>query len=393
MATLNDLMYAYFGGTPSLSDAALAYYQAAADAGVTGTGVIAKGYEGDGTPEGTVTAPVGSVYADTTNGVLYVKNTGTGNTGWVLIEAGAASGVSSFNGRTGAVVPVTADDTDDSTLEVSTNKYRVKDGGITAGKLAADAVETAKILDANVSLAKMANLAESRIIGRAAGAGTGVPTALTPTQTAAIIAGEAITGTSFEATGLTGATENTRLVGATTSGAPVSGTFAVGDVVVDVTGQLWVCTVAGSPGTFVGVGAGRALGYADITASPSGVTAVGVGSRVDLDSGLTITVTVGTRPITLEFWCGAATNNTANDGIGLAIVEGTIGGGAGTVIASANYIVAAGALQSPVVVRRSNLSPSAGSHTYKIMAWAITGGTASIAAAASQRAFIRAIEE
>ncbi len=52
--------------------------------------------------------------------------------------------------------------------------------------------------------------------------------------------------------GLTGAVEATRYVGATTAGAPVTGTFAVGDLVVDRgTGDTWVCTVAGSPGTWV----------------------------------------------------------------------------------------------------------------------------------------------
>jgi hypothetical protein len=35
-----------------------------------------------GTPEGAVTATVGSLCIDKTNGELYVKNTGTGNTGW-----------------------------------------------------------------------------------------------------------------------------------------------------------------------------------------------------------------------------------------------------------------------------------------------------------------------
>jgi hypothetical protein len=38
--------------------------------------------EGSGTPEGTVTATPGRTYADTTAGNLWVKNTGTGNTGW-----------------------------------------------------------------------------------------------------------------------------------------------------------------------------------------------------------------------------------------------------------------------------------------------------------------------
>lgn len=58
--------------------------------------------------------------------------------------------------------------------------------------------------------------------------------------------------------GLAGATAATRYVGATTSGAPASGTFAVGDFVIDQSGALYVCTVAGSPGTWSGVG-GSAL--------------------------------------------------------------------------------------------------------------------------------------
>ncbi len=63
-----------------------------------------------------------------------------------------------------------------------------------------------------------------------------------------------ITGTDFAPTGLTGATSASRYVGATTSGAPVSGTFVVGDYVIDRSGVLWICTVAGSPGTWVSAG-------------------------------------------------------------------------------------------------------------------------------------------
>jgi hypothetical protein len=59
--------------------------------------------------------------------------------------------------------------------------------GSNAVTIASDAVTTAKILDANVTLAKMANLAESTVIGRAAGAGAGVPTALTATQATAVL--------------------------------------------------------------------------------------------------------------------------------------------------------------------------------------------------------------
>ena len=48
-------------------------------------------------------------------------------------------------------------------------------------------VKTAAIADANVTLAKMANLAQSTIIGRAASAGTGVPTALTANQVRSLL--------------------------------------------------------------------------------------------------------------------------------------------------------------------------------------------------------------
>lgn len=48
----------------------------------------------------------------------------------------------------------------------------------------------------------------------------------------------------------TGATAATRYAGGTVSGAPSSGTFLLGDFVVDQTGKLWVCTIAGSPGTW-----------------------------------------------------------------------------------------------------------------------------------------------
>ena len=54
----------------------------------------------------------------------------------------------------------------------------------------------------------------------------------------------------FKVSGLTGATAETRYVGGTTNGAPTSGTFAVGDFIVDQTATIWVCTTAGTPGTW-----------------------------------------------------------------------------------------------------------------------------------------------
>jgi hypothetical protein len=64
-----------------------------------------------------------------------------------------------------------------------------------------------------------------------------------------------VQATDFKATGLTGATQASRYVGATTTGAPASGTFVTGDYVEDRTsGSFWVCTSGGTPGTWVSAG-------------------------------------------------------------------------------------------------------------------------------------------
>jgi hypothetical protein len=79
------------------------------------------------------------------------------------------------------------------------------------------------------------------------------------------------------AAGIPGATAGARLVGGTTGGAPVSGTFAAGDVNVDQTGLLWVCTVAGTPGTWVNVSATAGVSLAQVMAAAQsgGMTALG----------------------------------------------------------------------------------------------------------------------
>jgi len=61
---------------------------------------------------------------------------------------------------------------------------------------------------------------------------------------------QSISQEAIGATGLPGATAASRYAGATASGAPTTGTFAVGDYVVDQSGAMWVCTVAGTPGTW-----------------------------------------------------------------------------------------------------------------------------------------------
>lgn len=55
---------------------------------------------------------------------------------------------------------------------------------------------------------------------------------------------------------VTGAAQAARLVGATLTGAPASGTHAVGDFIATHDGNFWICTTAGTPGTWTRVPSG-----------------------------------------------------------------------------------------------------------------------------------------
>ena len=82
---------------------------------------------------------------------------------------------------------------------------------------------------------------------------TGTGTASAAPAWGTIAAGDVPQLADYAPTGLTGATAATRYVGATTSGHPVTGTFAVGDFAPDQTGTIWICTAAGTPGTWAGL--------------------------------------------------------------------------------------------------------------------------------------------
>ncbi len=91
-----------------------------------------------------------------------------------------------------------------------------------------------------------------------------VDLATTQTVAGAKTFSSTVTAPAFSATGLTGATAGTRLAGATASGAPTTGTWAIGDVVTAQNGAIWVCTTAGSPGTWTKVASGKAWEF-DVT--------------------------------------------------------------------------------------------------------------------------------
>jgi hypothetical protein len=164
--------------------------------------------------------------------------------------------------------------------------------------------------------------------------------------------------TDIAPTGLTGATAASRYVGATTSGAPLTGTFAVGDFVVDRTGSFWICTTAGTPGTWSSV----AVTPIDGTDNPLAIGTAAPGSTGKASdaghvhawgqaapAGFTPADPLGTASTTLVMMgLGAAcAYTTAGSGVVLVNVTGTattatavqtvtIGGRYGTGTAPAN---------------------------------------------------------
>lgn len=148
----------------------------------------------------------------------------------------------------------------------------------------------ANLLSLKTSSAAIANLATQNTSG----------------QTAANIVSYASDGTTVlfqvdksggvSVTGLTGATAASRYAGATASGAPASGTFALGDFVIDQTGKIWVCTTAGSPGTWTAIGG-------TLTAP------VTLPTGADANKGMVIRANSGTQAADLQEWQDSTSNN------------------------------------------------------------------------------------
>lgn len=188
---------------------------------------------GSGSPEGAIVATKGVLYQDTTNAKLYQKTTDSGNTGWV--EKGltgpagptgpAGSGVTGPTGPAGAA---------GSTGAAGPTGPAGATGPTGPSGLPGSIGATGPTGPAGVGA--------TGPTGPSGAAGATGPTGPTgPTGSAA---------SSGLPLGLTGAVQATRYAGGTTSGAPTTGTFAVGDYVISQGGSVFVCTTAGSPGVF-----------------------------------------------------------------------------------------------------------------------------------------------
>lgn len=105
-------------------------------------------YEGDGTG-----AKTGD-FTDNGDGTYYID---VATSGEYTVKVGGVTQTEMQSIYISADDQLKTGDVDGTTIEVSGGSLQVKDGGISAAKLATDAVETAKIKDANVTTAKIAD--------------------------------------------------------------------------------------------------------------------------------------------------------------------------------------------------------------------------------------------
>jgi hypothetical protein len=85
--------------------------------------------------------------------------------------------------------------------------------------------------------------------------------------------------------GIAGAPLGMRLKGATVSGPPAVGTWKAGDQVTDRAGAIWVCTVSGTPGTWVQSGGGGGGAVDEVTAADASVDIGGTTSNPTVATG------------------------------------------------------------------------------------------------------------
>ena len=107
---------------------------------------------------------------------------------------------------------------------------------------------------------------------------------------------QSISQEAIAVTGQIGAQAASRYAGATVLGPPTTGSFLLGDYVVDQTGGIWICTVAGSPGTWV-------RGGFPINENVAGKNFVINGGMDITQRGTSVTVGANTQGVyTLDRW-------------------------------------------------------------------------------------------
>ncbi len=164
------------------------------------------------------------------------------------------------------------------------------------------------------------------------------------------------------------------------AGPPTTGTFTSGQWTVDRTGLVWFCTISGTPGTWASsTGGGHELGYAEY-ASPVAWQTDSIGTEGDV-TGLSMSVTIGVRPIVLEFWGHVSGGSTWSPIVKL--YEGA------TLLCTGTIPNGAELCQLNV---KKRLAPSVGTHIYKVRFTSSAAQQSTMVGTATNPAYLQAVE-
>jgi len=178
--------------------------------------------------------------------------------------------------------------------------------------------------------------------------------------------GGLISGGAVQSYGLNGAQNASRYVGGTATGPPAGGTFQVGDFVISALGAVWVCTVAGSPGTWVNISATKTYWAqtANATVYPSN------GSIWQVLNGTLINFTLAAVSDVVVTCIMAGMINVANTAVNaqwrLGInIDGATQGAMSYFVGANSGVAQSGSLTATQKVA----SMAAGAHTAQAVCW------------------------
>lgn len=119
--------------------------------------------------------------------------------------------------------------------------------------------------------------------------------------------------------GTTGALNSSRCVGAVSNADPTGGPWSVGDWVVDLTGGIRVCTVAGSPGTWVQLV--RNVAPRVITSNFTTLTSYASSTTAKVVTGSAMTFTMARAGVVRAQWVLDCNSTTAGFGFAYIIPQ------------------------------------------------------------------------